>query len=94
MEARMCFEFYHGLADISKFYPLPLALDKIQISANPCKNSKYILASMIYFLNISYSNYFIGNGTYDRSDPSYTYKILHHFDSEVTIYDIYCVYNV
>jgi hypothetical protein len=22
MEARMCFEFYHGLADISKFYPM------------------------------------------------------------------------
>jgi hypothetical protein len=29
MEARMCFEFQHGLADISNFYPSPLALDKI-----------------------------------------------------------------
>jgi hypothetical protein len=24
MEARLCFEFLHGLADISKFYPLPV----------------------------------------------------------------------
>jgi hypothetical protein len=29
MEARMCFELKHGLADISKFYPLPLVPDKI-----------------------------------------------------------------
>jgi hypothetical protein len=26
MEARMCFEFKHGLADISKFYPSLLAI--------------------------------------------------------------------
>jgi hypothetical protein len=31
MEARMCFEFKHGLADISKFYPSPPARNKIQI---------------------------------------------------------------
>jgi hypothetical protein len=34
MEARMCFEFSYGLADISKFYPLPPARDEILISAN------------------------------------------------------------
>jgi hypothetical protein len=51
MEARMCFEFSHGLADISKFYPSPLARDEILISSNSCQNSKHILVSMIYFLN-------------------------------------------
>ena len=29
MEARMCFEFQHGLADIRKFYPSLLVRDKI-----------------------------------------------------------------
>ena len=36
---------------LEKFYPSPLAWDKILISANPCYNSQHILASMIYFLN-------------------------------------------
>jgi hypothetical protein len=31
----MCFELKHGLADISIFYPLPLARDKILISTKP-----------------------------------------------------------
>jgi hypothetical protein len=53
MEAKMCFEFLHGLADISKCYTSLLARDKILISANPCEYSKLILAFMIYFLNNS-----------------------------------------
>jgi hypothetical protein len=43
-------QFYKIETDISKFYPSPLARDKILISSNPCWNSKHILASMIYFL--------------------------------------------
>ena len=38
----MCFEFWHGLADVGKFYPSPM-------SANPCWDSERILTSMIYF---------------------------------------------
>jgi hypothetical protein len=38
------FRFLTWVGDISKFYPSPLARDKILISANPCWNSQHILA--------------------------------------------------
>ena len=49
MEARMCWEFSHGLADISILSRARSEGYNLLISANPCKNSKHILASMIYF---------------------------------------------
>jgi hypothetical protein len=45
----LCLWWNHPTS-ISKFYPSLLARDKILISANPCKSSQHILASMIYFL--------------------------------------------
>ena len=50
MEARMCWEFSHGLADIGNLSRARSEGYNLLISANPCENSKHILASMIYFL--------------------------------------------
>ena len=49
MEARMCWEFYRGLADISILSRARSEGYNLLISVNPCKNSKHILVSMIYF---------------------------------------------
>ena len=53
MEARMCLEFSNGLADISILSRARGEGKKLLISANPCLNSKHILASMIHFLDIT-----------------------------------------
>ena len=48
---------------------------------------KLTIANFSFFF--SNPNYFIGNSTNDRSDPSTcTYKLLHNFDNKVTIYHI------
>jgi hypothetical protein len=59
MEARMCFEFYHELADISKFY---LSVDLMDLLFNQEKKfynstladletSSYYLPTSIYYKN-------------------------------------------
>jgi hypothetical protein len=62
----MCFEFYHGLADISKFYPSLMARDKILISANPCfsqKITKNVLLGLLTFYVVGTHQNFIIQGS-------------------------------
>jgi hypothetical protein len=70
----MCWEFLHGLADISISSRARSEGSNLLIFANQCQNSKRILASMIYF----------------ESDKSKSTNTVVYFDWKTVIYIYAC----